>query len=556
MNKIWYVAALLPLWAACGDPGSIEPDSEPRAVLVEGSGTYSRKISTQNPQAQAFFDQGLRLAWGFYFPESIASYQEAARLDPDHPMPFWGMAHAMGPNPNSRYAQMPDDPKGEGLKAINRALERIDRASPLEAKLIRALHVLYDQQTIPDQDERDRAYLAATRSLNHEYPNDPDVTALYAASYMSIRRWDYWDSDGNPKDETLPVAEALEYNIARDLSHPGVLHLHIHLIEASLEPERALVSANALEATVPIGGHVVHMPAHIYVRVGQYGKAIDNNVRSQAVDQLFAKRWGDRPLPNLGTYPLSHRMHAGHALDFIRYAATVQGNYKTANDAARRMTARITDNAAAVRGGQKHVSAAWLVLKIFGKWDELLALTPAHQGTPYMDGIWSYALGSAHLAKGNMNAALQQLAKLKKIARAPNVDEYRVGATPASAVLQLAAFALEGETLTAQGDLPGAIEAFRSAVAIEDQNNYTEPPDWAQPMRHYLGAALLNDDQPGAAEVVYRRDLRWNQNNGWSLFGLHQALTAQNKEAEASQVFDQWQKAWSSADIALTASHL
>ena len=557
LKKIWFVAVLLFLSAACDDQESIKPDSEQAyAVLVPGSGTYSRKISTQNPQAQAFFDQGLRLAWGFYFPESIASYQEAARMDPNHPMPFWGMAHAMGPNPNSRYAQMPDDPKGEGLKAINRALERIDRASPLEAKLIRALHVLYDQQTIPDQDERDRAYLAATRSLNHEYPNDPDVTALYAASYMSIRRWDYWDSDGNPKDETLPVAEALEYNIARDLSHPGVLHLHIHLIEASLEPERALVSANALEATVPIGGHVVHMPAHIYVRVGQYGKAIDNNVRSQAVDQLFAKRWGDRPLPNLGTYPLSHRMHAGHALDFIRYAATVQGNYKTANEAARRMTSRITDNAVAVRGGQKHVSAAWLVLKIFGKWDELLALTPAHQGTPYMDGIWSYALGSAHLAKGNMNAALQQLAKLKKIARAPNVDEYRVGATPASAVLQLAAFALEGETLTAQGDLPGAIEAFRSAVEIEDQNNYTEPPDWAQPMRHYLGAALLNDDQPGAAEAVYRRDLRWNQNNGWSLFGLHQALTAQNKEAEASQVFDQWHKAWSSADIALTASHL
>ena len=556
MNKVWYVAALLPLWAACGDPGSIKPDSETRAVLVEGSGTYSREISTQNPQAQAFFDQGLRLAWGFYFPESIASYQEAARLAPDHPMPFWGMAHAMGPNPNSRYAQMPDDPKGEGLKAINSALERIDRASPLEAKLIRALHVLYDQQTIPDQDERDQAYLAAMRSLNDEYPYDPDVTALYAASYMSIRRWDYWDSDGNPKDETLSVAEALEYNIARDLSHPGVLHLHIHLIEASLEPERALVSADALEATVPIGGHVVHMPAHIYVRVGQYGKAIDSNIRSQAVDLLFAERWGDYPLPNLGTYPLSHRMHAGHALDFIRYAATVQGNYKTANEAARRMTSRITDNAVAVRGGQKHVSATWLVLKIFGKWDELLAITPAHQGTPYLDGIWSYALGSAHLAKGNMNAALQQSAKLNEIARAPNADEYRVGATPASAVLQLAAFGLEGEILTAQGDLSGAIEAFRSAVAIEDQNNYTEPPDWAQPMRHYLGAALLNDDQPEAAEAVYRRDLRWNQNNGWSLFGLHQALTAQNKQAEASQVFDQWQKAWSSADIALTASHL
>ena len=557
MNKIWYVTALLILCAACVDQESIKTDSEQaQAVLVQGSGTYSRKISTKNPQAQAFFDQGLRLAWGFYFPESIASYQEAARMDPDHPMPFWGMAHAMGPNPNSRYARMPDDPKGEGLKAINKALDRIDRATPLEAKLIRALHVLYDQQTIPDQDDRDQAYLTAMRSLNQEYQDDPDIAALYAASYMSIRRWDYWDSEGNPKAETIPVAEALEHIIAQGLSHPGVFHLHIHLIEASLEPERALVSADALEATVPIVGHVVHMPAHIYVRVGQYGKAVNNNVRSQAVDQQFADLWGDHPLPNIGTYPLSHRIHAGHALDFIRYAATMQGNYKTASEAAWRMANRITGDAVIVRGGQKRVSAPWLVLKIFGKWDELLALTPAHQGTPYLDGIWSYALGSAHLAKGNMDAALQELAKLKTIAEAPNADEYRVGATPASAVLQLAAFGLEGEVLMAQDDLSGAIEAFRAGVAIENQNNYTEPPDWAQPMRHYLGAALLKAGQPEAAEAVYRRDLRWNQNNGWSLFGLHQALAAQNKQSEASQVFNQWQEAWAEADVTLTASHL
>jgi len=557
VNKIWYVTALLILCAACVDQESIKTDSEQaQAVLVQGSGTYSRKISTKNPQAQAFFDQGLRLAWGFYFPESIASYQEAARMDPDHPMPFWGMAHAMGPNPNSRYARMPDDPKGEGLKAINKALDRIDRATPLEAKLIRALHVLYDQKTIPDQDDRDQAYLTAMRSLNQEYQDDPDIAALYAASYMSIRRWDYWDSEGNPKAETMPVAEALEHIIAQGLSHPGVFHLHIHLIEASLEPERALVSADALEATVPIVGHVVHMPAHIYVRVGQYGKAVNNNVRSQAVDQQFADLWGDHPLPNIGTYPLSHRIHAGHALDFIRYAATMQGNYKTASEAAWRMANRITGDAVIVRGGQKRVSAPWLVLKIFGKWDELLALTPAHQGTPYLDGIWSYALGSAHLAKGNMDAALQELAKLKTIAEAPNADEYRVGATPASAVLQLAAFGLEGEVLMAQDDLSGAIEAFRAGVAIENQNNYTEPPDWAQPMRHYLGAALLKAGQPEAAEAVYRRDLRWNQNNGWSLFGLHQALAAQNKQSEASQVFNQWQEAWAEADVTLTASHL
>ena len=556
-NKVFLSATLVAMLALY--PGAMvaaSADPSARAILVPGSGTYSRKISTNNAQAQAFFDQGLRLAWGFYFPESIASYQEASRLDPTHPMPYWGMAHAMGPNPNSRYARMPDDPKGEGLKAIKNAMDRIDRASALEAELIRALFVLYDKDSIADPDERDKAYLAAMRALNKAYPDDSDIAALYAASYMSIGRWDYWDSDGNPRAETIPVAEALEHIMATDLSNPGVLHLHIHLIEASMEPERALVSADALEATVPIAGHVVHMPAHIYVRVGQYDKAIDNNVRSQQVDQQFAEIWGKRPLPNLGTYPLSHKMHAGHALDFIRYAATVQGNYKTASEAAWRMANRIKGNAVMVRGGQKRVSAPWLVLKIFGKWDELIGLTPAHQGTPYLDGIWSYALGSAHLAKGNLSAATSELKKLKAIANAPNADEYRVGATPASAVLKLAALGLEGEVLMAQGDVQGAIRAFRAGVAIEDQNNYTEPPDWAQPMRHYLGAALLKDEQPAAAEAVYRRDLRWNQNNGWALYGLHKALIAQDKLSEAEQIYREWQTAWTHADVVLTASHL
>ncbi|MEC7612155.1 MAG: hypothetical protein VYA12_02055 [Pseudomonadota bacterium] len=556
-HKMYYSAALVVMLAL--HPGALvnaSDDPSARAILVPGSGTYSRTISTDNAQAQAFFDQGLRLAWGFYFPESIASYQEASRLDPTHPMPYWGMAHAMGPNPNSRYARMPDDPKGEGLKAIKNAMDRIDRASALEAKLIRALFVLYDKEAIANPDARDQAYLAAMRALNKAYPDDSDIAALYAASYMSIGRWDYWDSDGNPRAETLQVAEALEHIMAKDLSNPGVLHLHVHLIEASMEPERALVSADALEATVPIGGHVVHMPSHIYVRVGQYDKAIDNNLRSMQVDQQFAKIWGERPLPNLGTYPLSHKMHAGHALDFIRYAATVQGNYKTASDAAWRMANRIKSSAVRVRGGQKPASAPWLVLKIFGKWDELLSLTPAHQGTPYLDGIWSYSVGSAYLAKGNLSAARNELGKLQTIANAPNADEYRVGATPASAVLKLAAFGLEGEVLMAQGDVQGAIRAFQAGVAIEDQNNYTEPPDWAQPMRHYLGAALLKAAQPAAAEAVYRRDLRWNQNNGWALYGLHKALIAQDKLSEAEQIYREWQTAWTYADVELTASHL
>ena len=532
-----------------------QKQDEAKAILIEGSGTYSREITTRVPAAQKFFDQGLRFAWGFYFPESIASYQEASRLDPDHPMPYWGMAHAMGPNPNSRYARMPDDPLGEGLKAIEEALKRIDKASNLEKRIIKALHVFYDKESIADPTLRDRAYLKEMRQLNKEYPNDPDIAALYAGSYMSIRRWDYWDSDGNPKGETIEVAEALERIIYSGQSHPGVFHLHIHLIEASLEPERALISADSLEETVPIVGHVVHMPAHIYVRVGDYQKAIENNIRSQQVDLKLAELWGDMPLPNIGTYPLSHKLHAGHALDFVRYAATVQGNFELANEAAWRMANRIKGDAVMVMGGQKRVSAPWLVLKIFGKWNEILKLQPDHTGTPYLDGIWSYVLGSAHLAKGNLSQAQIELSKLKKIANSPNADQYRVGATPASSVLKVAAYGLEGETHMAKGEYSKAVASFKKGVEIEDLNNYTEPPDWAQPMRHYLGAALLKSNKPEEAEIVYRRDLRWNQNNGWSLFGLYQALSAQNKKDEASQVYNEWQKAWSSADITLTASY-
>ena len=533
-----------------------QKQDEAKAILIEGSGTYSREITTRVPAAQKFFDQGLRFAWGFYFPESIASYQEAARLDPDHPMPYWGLAHAMGPNPNSRYARMPDDPLGEGLKAIEEALKRIDKASSLEKRIIKALHVFYDKESIADPAQRDLAYLKEMRQLNKEYPNDPDIAALYAGSYMSIRRWDYWDSDGNPKGETIEVAEALERIIYSGQSHPGVFHLHIHLIEASLEPERALISADSLEETVPIVGHVVHMPAHIYVRVGDYQKAIENNIRSQQVDLKLAELWGDMPLPNIGTYPLSHKLHAGHALDFVSYAATVQGNFELANEAAWRMANRIKGDAVMVMGGQKRVSAPWLVLKIFGKWNEILKLQPDHTGTPYLDGIWSYVLGSAHLAKGNMSQAQIELSKLKKIANSPNADQYRVGATPASSVLKVAAYGLEGETHMAKGEHSRAVASFKKGVEIEDLNNYTEPPDWAQPMRHYLGAALLKSNKPEEAEIVYRRDLRWNQNNGWSLYGLYQSLKMQGKASESEEIYKKWTESWKLSDIDIQASHL
>ena len=560
LTAAWVVIILA--IAGCGDPGDkppagdrqepdVEPSTAPLAILVPGSGTYSRSVATLAPAAQAFFDQGLRLSWAFYFPEAMASYREAARLDPTHPMPYWGLAHAAGPNPNSRYAGMPDDPEGVAKAAINKAMTLIDRAEPLEAALIRALHVLYDDASIPDADARDQAYLSAMRSLNNEYPGDPDIAALYAAAYMSIRRWDYWDGEGQPRGETLAVAEALEAVMAEDLGHPGVLHLHIHLIEASRDPGRALVSADALEATVPIGGHVVHMPAHIYIRVGDYRKAIANNRRSLAVDKEFAAIWGDRPLPADGTYNLSHRVHAGHALDFIRFAATMQGNYELASESAWQMANAISPMAATMGRAQKRRAAPWLVLKIFGEWDAILVLQPPEQSTPIWTGFSPMSVAVPWLPKVKWRLQKQNWPPSSPWPAAMP-DGNRPGATAAAEILTLASHGLRGELQLAGGDMEAAIASFRAGVAVEDTNNYTEPPDWPQSMRLYLGTALLRAGRPGEAQQVFERDLLWNQNNGWTLFGLMQALRAQGDSEGAGSLEPAWQTAWQDADRVLT----
>ena len=524
------------------------------AILVEGTGTYSRKITTDSGLAQKFFDQGLRYAWAFHFPESIASYQQAAVHDPSHPMIYWGMAHAIGPNPNSRYSRMPDDPKGEGLKAINKAMSLIENANPMEKEMILALHILYDKESISDDNLRDEAYMEAADVLQQKYPTDPDIVSLYAESYMNIGRWDYWEKDGTPKSATSKVANALESVLESSPNHTGANHLHIHLLEASQEPERALGSADRLEATMPIVGHVVHMPAHIYVRVGQYNKAIDSNMRSVKADSEFLQIWGDLPFPDIGTYPLSAKIHPPHAIDFIKYAATVQGNYKVAINAAKKMEALMDpSNVGAVRA-QTGIAGPWLVNKIFGKWDELLDTKPAVTGTPYLDGIWSYSIGSTYVAKGLLSKAKQELDNIKSILSLEDVDQYRVGANPVSVVLKLAELALIGEIHEAEGDLELAIEAYSAAVVIEDQNNYTEPPSWLQPMRHYLGAALIDANDPIKAEVVFRRDLSWHKNNGWSLFGLWKSLEMQGKSEEAEQIFNDYEQSWVDSDVILTRS--
>jgi tetratricopeptide (TPR) repeat protein len=527
----------------------------PLAVLVPGSGTYGRSISTDSELAQQFFDQGLRLAWGFYFPESIASYQEASRLDPDSPMPYFGLAHAAGPNPNSRYAGLPDDPQGAGLAAIRKALELINNGSQLEREMINGLFVLYNKDAIPDSRERDFAYLDAMRNLHAKYPEDPDIGAMFAESYMNTTQWDYWTLDGAAKGGTAEAQATLEAAMRSEHDHPGANHLYIHLMEASSQPELAMPAAQKLESTLPISGHMVHMPGHIYLRVGEYEKAIDINERSQIVDLQFADIWGDTNFPVIGTYALSHKTHSGHALDFVRYANYLQGNYAASAEAANRNAANVAPGG---NRGQKTIAHAWLVDKIFARWDKIHGDNAANSqsNTPYLKGMWSYVMGSAHVAKGHMGPAEAELANIRTQMAAGNVDDNGVGPTPASHVLNLAAHALNGEIEEANGNLNVAAAHYSAAVELQDTLNYTEPPDWSQSIRLYLGAVLLDAGRAADAEAVYRKDLEWNQQNAWTTFGLYQALEAQGKDQQAIITERQFQSFWRNADVELKRSRL
>lgn len=526
------------------------------AVMVPGSGTYSRPITIDSAEAQAFFDQGLRLAWSFYFPESIASYQEASRLAPDSPMPYFGLAHAAGPNPNSRYAGLPDDPKGAGMDAIRKALSLSNNGSQVEKDMINALFVLYNKDAIPDSRERDLAFVEAMRNLHAQYPDDADIATLFGESYMNTTRWDYWDEAGLAKGGTAEAQAALESAMRSQHDHPGANHLYIHLMEASAQPELAMPSAQKLEASVSISGHMVHMPGHIYLRVGEYEKAIDINERSQLVDLQFAEIWGDTNFPNIGTYGLSHKAHAPHALDFVRYANLLQGNYAESSAAAQRGADSVGKVAEAVSRGEKRVVHSWIVDKVFGKYDKLHSAQQSHSGTPYLDGMWSYVKGSAHVAKGHLELAQTELANIRTQMAADGVDDTGVGPTPASHVLNLASHALQGEIEEAQGNLDAAIVHYNMAIVLQDTLNYTEPPDWTQSMRLYLGAVLLDANRAEEAEAVYRKDLIWNQQNGWTTFGLVKALEAQGKTQEAIIVERQFQSFFRNADIEITRSRL
>src|SRR5215472_8067346 len=355
---------------AMSEGGGLSVRAGEHAVLVDNIGTYSRKISTNSPLAQKFFDQGLRLTFGYYFPEAIASFREAQQYDPDHPMLDWGLALAMGPNPNSRKNSFPDDPHHDGKKAIANARVHLARATPAERSLIEALSVRYDAEQFPDRSTRDEQFIEATRSVANRFPDDMEAQFLYADAIMMRGAWNYWRRDGAPLPGTREAAAALDHILAIDPNHPGAVHLYVHLFEASSEPERALPHADRLESTRPKEGHMIHMASHIYIRVGQYEKVIASNERSVAADSFFLSQWGNLPFPEEGTYHLSAETHAPHAQDVLRYAAIQQGNYARALQAAHEMG---TGHAImAANPHQQRLPPIWMVHMAFGKWQALL----------------------------------------------------------------------------------------------------------------------------------------------------------------------------------------
>ena len=555
MRQAFLIGKILTILLAMASVTASAASSDGRfAVLVDGTGTYSRPINSQSELAQRFFDQGLRLMYGYQMPEAISSHMEALQHDPDNAMIYCGLALALGPNPNSRYGRAPDDPKGNARQTISLAVEKMAGASEKDRALIEAVSIRFDVERFPDQGKRDRAYLTAMRDLFEAYPDDPDIGTLYADAYMVTSPWRYWTIEGEARPGTLVAAQALETVMARRPDHPGANHLYIHLIEAGPEPERALPAADRLEGLMPIAGHVVHMPSHIYVRTAQYEKAIATNERSLAADKKFLSIWGDHPFMRTGTYFLSATNHGRHATDFIRYASGIQGNYERAIAAAR-AELRLQSESAIKRGmGQRSVVTPWIVHKMFGKWDALRAEARSHEGLPYVDGFWFYVQGSADVAQGDLQSAQTALAKLQDLQSYPGLEKIHSRFNPASSSLKIAALGLDGEIKQTRGDLSGAIASFEKAVYLEDRLSYLEPPDWAQPMRHYLGAALLEADRPVEAERVYRRDLTWNRGNGWSLYGLWLSLEAQGLSDEARTVRGEFDTAWRNADVALSTS--
>jgi tetratricopeptide (TPR) repeat protein len=515
-------------------PSKTIPDTVP---LYTNLGSHHKPISTRVPATQQYFDQGLRFVYGFNHAEAIRSFTRAVELDPSCAMCYWGIALAYGPHVN---APMDSASGVAAYAAAQKALALKSQTTAPERAYIEAVAQRYEEVPGTDRARLDTLYSRAMEQLAKTYPDDLDAATLYAESLMDLRPWNYWKPDGTPYPGTKEIVRQLERVISRNPNHPGACHYYIHAVEA-VNPKAAVPCAERLARLMPGEGHMVHMPAHIYIRVGRWNDAVLANQHAIHNDEAFIE--GQHPM---GVYPLAYYPHNIH---FLAFASTMAGRSAQALQASNTLTSKVNLDAARQVGLlQEMLPYHVLTLTTFGKWDEVLAepLPPADIRFSY--AMANYARGVAYAAKGQWAEAQAALDTVTAINAA--TPEGADGKTALSIAVQ----SLSGEIATRRGDFDAGTTYFREAAKIEDAGLYFEPPKWYYPIRHSLGAALLKAGQHAEAEKVYREDLRRFPENGWSLFGLAQALRAQGKNTEAAAAEARFHQAWANTDVTLTAS--
>jgi tetratricopeptide (TPR) repeat protein len=512
------------------------------AAPMQGLGDHHRAVATKNPEAQAYFDQGLRLLYAFNHDEAARSFARAAELDPACASCFWGLALVLGPNYN---VPMLPDRFPAAWQALQRARALAPATTPVEQALIGALAKRYPGATPKDpagMRPYNEAYAAAMTDVARRFPEDLDVQVLAAESIMDINPWKLWTPDGTPAPGTEQVVAILEGVLAKAPDHPGANHYYIHAVEASKHPERALASAERLPALMPNAGHIVHMPAHIFQRVGRYADASAANRKAAEVDLAYIDR-----APKWGYYA----MYLVHNYGFLSFSASMEGRRAEALEAAQKAAKHFPPPMLAMMPGMDFfVSEPLLAMVRFGAWDQILATPRPDAKYPTLTSLWLHAHGLASAATGKLDVAQADLAELQKIAATIPADAI-ANNNALRDIANVSGAVLAAAIAQKQGD-PQADARWAAAVAAEDTLAYSEPNDWYYPVRHYQGAALLAEKKYPEAEVVYRADLARNPANGWSLWGLSQALKGQGQPT--ADVDAQFAKAWANADIQLTST--
>jgi tetratricopeptide (TPR) repeat protein len=523
--------------------GGAHPAGSPaaRTTLLGNLGSYHRAIATSNDEAQKFFDEGLTLLYGFNHEEAFRSFERAAALDPRAPMPHWGMSLALGTNYNDTATP------GRLQQAhthLTHAQERAANGSDVERAFIDALATRY--VATPDdgkQPSREEAYAAAMGDVSKRFPDDLDAATLHAESMMNLRPWKLHSRDGTPAPGTARIVATLESVLKRNPDHPGANHYYIHAVEASRTPERALASAKRLDALVPGAGHLVHMPAHIYQRTGDYRAAAKSNAVAAEIDEKYVKATGAT-----GMYPT---MYYGHNLQFLSAAAMMAGNFAVARESGRKTATLVGPLAGDILMLQPYALQELFALLRFERWNDVLAAPAAPAGRDLQIALDHYARGAAHAGLQHAGEAEKEAAAMEEAAKRLPKDAMVSLVNSVADVLTVAREDLAARIATAKGDSRGAIARWTRAVAAEDKLAYNEPPDWLLPTREGLGAALMRAGRAAEAEKVFRDDLERNRRNPRSLFGRWKALERQNKTAEAAKARETFEAAWQGADVEL-----